>query len=698
MPDVAAVVGADVAGKAAVVVGLDDVQNPHIAVTVPVGHFAEVAVGKVLDVADMGKGDAVAVGADDICHIVLGVGAQGARAQAQAVVGMVHHLQEAADGLLVHQQPGQAEDIPGGIVLVDGHLDAGLLTDRHDGFQEVFQVVPQHLLGDGGVSGKQLFQFGHPLRLPAGHGVALGAFQDVFGHLHGVILDQILLVIHGGGAIGQGVEQVGAGPVKHRHEVVGDHFDPGPAQIAQGGDVVLDVLVPGGTANLDVVVDIHRFHHVDVEAGGFDPRLFGGDFLRLPHFAGLLVMQGPHDAGDAGDLTDLLQGDGVIAFAVPAECHLHGRILLFGSAVKGQHDLADGGIMAVVEVKGFLGIQKVEGMGDAVAQIHLALVDQVDDGLELAVLQAAAPDIQLLGGDDELVDLVGGHAEAHGDDAAGVAGGLAGGQQAALEAGSVDGDGGAVAVGQLVSPGHHILGAAVDDVGGAVLQAFGQLGIVDIHHDQLVGVVQPGNPQDAVAQGAGADDHQVVLCAQLGTAAGLDGNGGGLDHDGVFVLQEVGQQVAVLLRHHHVLPVAAVQMDAPDLQVAADIGAALAAGVAVAAGSDLVDDDPVPHLPVGDAAAHCLDDTHHLVADDPGIGGGSIGAVIDAHVRAADAGGFHLDQDLIGLLNFGHIHIDDFQFVGLNNLNGFHNNTPVLPCGAVFDEIKSETIGGISRR
>ena len=77
--------------------------------------------------------------------------------------------------------------------------------------------------------------------------------------------------------------------------------------------------------------------------------------------------------------------------------------------------------MAVVEVKGFLGIQEVEGMGDAVAQIHLALVDQVDDGLELAVLQAAAPDIQLLGGDDELVDLVGGHAEAHGDDAAGIA-------------------------------------------------------------------------------------------------------------------------------------------------------------------------------------------------------------------------------------------------------------------------------------
>ena len=122
-------------------------------------------------------------------------------------------------------------------------------------------------------------------------------------------------------------------------------------------------------------------------------------------------------------------------------------------------------------------------MGDAAAQIHLALVDQIDDILELAVLQAAAANVQLLGSNDELVDLGGSHGEAHGDDAAGVAGGLQSGQQAALDAGGIDGHGGAVALGQLVSLGGNVLLQAVDGVGRAVLLGLFQLGVVDIGDD-----------------------------------------------------------------------------------------------------------------------------------------------------------------------------------------------------------------------
>ena len=49
------------------------------------------------------------------------------------------HL-EAVDALGIHQQAGQAEDIPRGIVHVDGHLDVALAAGGHQGFEEVLQV------------------------------------------------------------------------------------------------------------------------------------------------------------------------------------------------------------------------------------------------------------------------------------------------------------------------------------------------------------------------------------------------------------------------------------------------------------------------------------------------------------------------------------------------------------------------------
>ena len=69
-----------------------------------------------------------------------------------------------------NQQTGQAEDVPRGIVLMDGHLDVALAAGGHDRLQEVLQVIPQLLLGDGGVGLEQLVQLGHALRLPAGEG------------------------------------------------------------------------------------------------------------------------------------------------------------------------------------------------------------------------------------------------------------------------------------------------------------------------------------------------------------------------------------------------------------------------------------------------------------------------------------------------------------------------------------------------
>ena len=149
-------VGPDVALVAAVVVRPENVQNAGVAVAVPVGRLGEVPVGEMLHVADVGEGNAAAVLAHDVRHVVVRVGVQAAGAECQAVVGVVHHGQEAVDGWPIHQQPGQAENVPRGIVHVDGHFDIALMAGGHDGLQEVFQVVPQLLLRHGTVLLKQL--------------------------------------------------------------------------------------------------------------------------------------------------------------------------------------------------------------------------------------------------------------------------------------------------------------------------------------------------------------------------------------------------------------------------------------------------------------------------------------------------------------------------------------------------------------
>ena len=143
------VLGADVALEAAVMVGAQDLDDAGLAAAVAVGSLGEVAVGEVMDVADVSESDAVAVLADDLGNIVVGVGVQAAGAQSQAVVRIIHHGQEAVDALGVHQQAGQAEDIPWGIVHMDGHLDVALAAGGHEGFQEVLQILHSFSLVTG---------------------------------------------------------------------------------------------------------------------------------------------------------------------------------------------------------------------------------------------------------------------------------------------------------------------------------------------------------------------------------------------------------------------------------------------------------------------------------------------------------------------------------------------------------------------
>ena len=70
-------------------------------------------------------------------------------------------------------------------------------------------------------------------------------------------------------------------------------------------------------------MDIHGLHYIHVETIGGKLLLDLGNLLHFPDFSGQLVVQGPNDAGDAGNLLDVRKGNLVIALAVPSETHLH---------------------------------------------------------------------------------------------------------------------------------------------------------------------------------------------------------------------------------------------------------------------------------------------------------------------------------------------------------------------------------------
>lgn len=114
-------------------------------------------------------------------------------------------------------------------------------------------------------------------------------------------------------------------------------------------------------------------------------------------------------------------------------------------------------------------------------------------------------------------------------------------------------------------------------------------------------------------------------------------------------------------------------MHTPHSQVIAHITAALPAGIALAAASDLVDDDPVPYLKILDVGADLIYHAYDLVADDAGVSGGGVGAVVDTHVRTADTGGGHANQDVILFIDNRLFYFNQLQLLRIYNSDRFHN-------------------------
>ena len=119
------------------------------------------------------------------------------------------------------------------------------------------------------------------------------------------------------------MEQVSAGPVKDRHEVIADNLNAKLGQVADALLVVFDILVAGRQADLDIVMDVHRFNNVAVEAVSVDLIHDFLDLVLFPNLTGHFVVQSPNDAGNAGNLLDVAEGDGVVVLTIPAPTHLH---------------------------------------------------------------------------------------------------------------------------------------------------------------------------------------------------------------------------------------------------------------------------------------------------------------------------------------------------------------------------------------
>ena len=143
---------------------------------------------------------------------------------------------------------------------MNGHLDADFFSDRNDGFKEIFQVLAQAVFIHAFILFKQVRQFFQPFRFPAGKDEAIAVVEDFPGHvLRRLAGDEVVIISQDRRTVVKGFSQVGPGPVKDGHEVVADHLDAGFGSIAQGRDVIFNILVTAGQAQFDVFMDVDAF-------------------------------------------------------------------------------------------------------------------------------------------------------------------------------------------------------------------------------------------------------------------------------------------------------------------------------------------------------------------------------------------------------------------------------------------------------
>lgn len=139
-PDHAAVVWTDVAVKAALVQGVEDLVQVQGAQVGGVGRLLEAALAGPLDVSGVDEVDALAKLLADGHQVVVRTGAQGAGAQRDAVAHGGLDLLHAAVALRAGDDARAGRTAARGIVRVDGHGNVGLLAGGDHPVQEIGEV------------------------------------------------------------------------------------------------------------------------------------------------------------------------------------------------------------------------------------------------------------------------------------------------------------------------------------------------------------------------------------------------------------------------------------------------------------------------------------------------------------------------------------------------------------------------------
>ena len=208
---------------------------------------------------------------DHVRKVVLEVGTVRTGAEGHTVMYIVDRIHQTKDTCLGVDDSGETEYGPCRIIRVDRHLDIILVADRHDGLQEVYEVLEQLLAIDILIHIEELLDLRHTLRLPARH---YGAVRHLLHGSSEVIridrVDGLLVVCETGGTIRVLTCELGSGPVKYRHEVVAYEVNIFLTEVLECLDVVCDVLVTVLIADLDGVADIDRLDTAQAKACSLD--------------------------------------------------------------------------------------------------------------------------------------------------------------------------------------------------------------------------------------------------------------------------------------------------------------------------------------------------------------------------------------------------------------------------------------------
>ena len=124
-----------------------------------------------------------------------------------------------------------------------------------------------------------------------------------------------------GRTVGVRVQQVGTGPVEHRHEIVADAVDALCREVAQRLLIDLDLLVAVGAAVFDGLHDGEALYDAPAHAVALDVLTQVADLLAGPDLSEGHVVKCGDDALNS-DLSQLGKGD-LVFLAKPSPCSFH---------------------------------------------------------------------------------------------------------------------------------------------------------------------------------------------------------------------------------------------------------------------------------------------------------------------------------------------------------------------------------------